>query len=69
MMSRQAIVHAMTGKVLDFNETDGGSRCGYLNNFTMAWAKQQSSNKARNLRPKILKKFKYFLLKRRCKDI
>ena len=26
MMSRQAIVHALTGKVLNFNETDGGSR-------------------------------------------
>ena len=45
MMSRQAIVHALTGKVLNINETDGGSRCGYLNNLTIEWAKQQSPNK------------------------
>ena len=45
MISRQAIVHALTGKVLNFNETDGGDRCAFLNNYTIDWAMQQAPNK------------------------
>jgi hypothetical protein len=47
MISRQVLLQAADGKKHDFNQTDGQSLCGLINQHALDWALQHTANKTK----------------------